>query len=396
MCDTVVRVFPERVLFAKNSDREADEPQALDWQPRREGLSGPVRCTWIDVPQVPKTHAVLLSRPVWMWGAEMGLNEHGVVIGNEAVFTKERVPKSGGLTGMDLLRLALERASTAEEAVAVIQQLNAAHGQGGRCGYEDGGFRYFSTFLIADPKGAFVLETAGRETAVERVEGTRSISNGLTIPAFAAAHSDVVKTGVSACRLRRARTTELGGAASTPQAFAALLRDHGESRWPSYEWHRGAMSAPCMHAGGLLAASQTTASLVVELSPGNVRAWATGTSAPCLSVFKPVRVDAAREDPLPGLEPDASLWWAHERLHRVVMKDPARLAPLFLSERDALEARAFAGEDVWGEARAAVDRWTKLVIAEGDDDTRPWAARRYWARRRLALSPTLSPAGRGS
>lgn len=51
-----------------------------------------------------KTHAVVLSRPSWLWGAEMGANEHGVCIGNEAVWTKEPVGEGEALLGMDLLR----------------------------------------------------------------------------------------------------------------------------------------------------------------------------------------------------------------------------------------------------------------------------------------------------
>jgi len=66
-----------------------------------------VQCTYIEIAQVSQTHAVVLSKPAWMWGAEMGANDRGVVIGNEAVWT--HLTGSEGSTerliGMDYLRL---------------------------------------------------------------------------------------------------------------------------------------------------------------------------------------------------------------------------------------------------------------------------------------------------
>lgn len=72
-----------------------------EWTP---SLLPYLQCTYIEVEQVSRTHAVILSRPSWLWGAEMGANEHGVCIGNEAVWTKEPVGEGEALLGMDLLR----------------------------------------------------------------------------------------------------------------------------------------------------------------------------------------------------------------------------------------------------------------------------------------------------
>ncbi len=98
MCDSFVAITDDGVMFAKNSDRDPNESQSLEWIAAADHPAGDtVACTWVDVPQVEHTHAVVISRPWWMWGAEMGANEHGVVIGNEAVFTKGRGGEQGPL-----------------------------------------------------------------------------------------------------------------------------------------------------------------------------------------------------------------------------------------------------------------------------------------------------------
>ena len=201
-----------------------------------------VRCTWIEIDQVAETHAVLLSRPFWMWGAEMGANEHGVVIGNEAVFTTA-ARQEVGLTGMDLLRLALERASTAAAAVDVIVALLTRHGQGGGCGHEHRGFTYDNSYLVADHRGAYVLETAGREWAVEEVtSGARSISNGLTIPGFADVRSQRVRTWASQCRARRTITEDGRVPGDRP--------GRPDGRTPRPRWRRAPLLADQRRDGG--------------------------------------------------------------------------------------------------------------------------------------------------
>jgi len=164
----------------------------------------------------------------------------------------------------------------------------------------------------------------------------------------------------------------------------AILRDHGGVA-PHYHLLNGAMSFPCMHAGGVAAGSQTTASWVAELTPGGARHWVTGTAAPCTGLFKPVSVEDPLDlgpSPTDRFHPDA-LWWRHERFHRRVMRDPEANFPSFTPERDQVEARWLASPpepaDTFREADEALARWT-IALPEVRDH-RPRFVRRYWATR---------------
>lgn len=188
-CDTFVALPPatrnDCIVFGKNSDRPSGEVQEVVYVPRTQhGESAKLQCTYIEVDQVPETCAVMLSKPAWMWGAEMGANEHGVCVGNEAVFTHLNGPddRTERLLGMDLVRLGLERGKSAREALDVIVSLLEKHGQGGPCSDTDPSFTYHNSFLIADRTEAWVLETAGKLWAAENVKsGCRNISNCLSI-----------------------------------------------------------------------------------------------------------------------------------------------------------------------------------------------------------------------
>jgi hypothetical protein len=382
VCDTLVSITSDGVLFAKNSDRDPNEAQIPRWYPAADHGSVPsdVECTWMSIPQVEHTHAVLLSQPWWMWGAEMGANEHGVVIGNEAVFTNQPLGEPA-LLGMDLLRLALERATNAHDAVGVIVDLLERHGQGGPCSHEKPGFSYHNSFLVADPSGAIVLETAGTRWAVEPVLGRgRSISNGLTIAGFAEQFTSTTGARNTSCTLRRARTQPAAEAATDMPDLFAALRDHGGGPAPVWSPTDGAMGAPCVHAGGEVSSSQSTGSWASDLR-GDPLHWVTATSAPCTSTFHPVRVEqpldqAASLGPDPTNRYDAtSRWWTHELLHRRVLRDHEPSLAAFAAERDALEREWIAAppeSDVaFATSAAAEQRWLAALVVGDVDDVRP-------------------------
>lgn len=360
MCDTFI--IPPRFtasgcfLFAKNSDREPNEAQHLVYVPRTVRNRERVQTSFIEVPHPKDTYAVILSKPFQLWGAEMGINEHKVVIGNEAVFTKIPLPgKNTGLTGMDMIRLALESCKTAKEALDQICFHTETYGQDACGGYYDKKFYYHNTYIIADPSEAFVLETAGEHWVYRKLTGFYAISNRLTIGetwdgislnaipyakrkgwtgkhaafSFADAYTAPLMSRLSmgANRRRYCETQAMTLAAKkklTPGDAFSILRSHPRDQ--SFSPHRGKMNNICLHASGLLTPSQTTGSLVAELKPGlDTPVWGTGTAAPCLSLFKPFYFgNTVLEESIflpPGPRADRSYWWQWESWHRMALKN---------------------------------------------------------------------------
>ena len=373
MCDTFIALpkatYDGSVIFGKNSDREANEEQIIEYHPAKKyPKNSTLKCTYIKIPQVEQTYGAIISRPFWMWGAEMGVNTKGVVIGNEAVFTKLKVKKDGVLTGMDLLRLALERSDSANTAKQIIIDLLQQFGQGGLCGYEDKNFTYHNSFLIADKKEAWVLETAGKYWAAKKVEDYYAISNGLTIGSdydeihpeaisyakkrkwirgefnFAMVFSDFLYTTFSACKTRKGRADEiLKNSFNKVDVRSAIehLRDHDSDDFNPSKPLLG--NTICAHGGNSITrnASQTTGSMIVHLTKENFTIWITATSAPCISMFKPIWFEG---EVVPNLGKESgafydinSLWWKHELLHREIIKDYQNRIEVIKNKRDKVE-----------------------------------------------------------
>jgi len=314
MCDTFAFRAGAATWFCKNSDREPDEPQRMEFHPA--GSTGPVqRTTYIEVPVPPRRAATLLSRPRWMWGAEMGVNEHGVAIGNQAVFTRLVQKEGASLLGMDLLRLALEQSRSSAGARDVIVNYLEAYGQGGPAGYHDKRFRYDNGFLIADAAECWVLETAGRFWAARRIERYAAISNDLSIAedyelgaagmedyarrqgwtrqGATFSFRDAFRRGFMPfmARAQQRRAHNLGGLAAldparalTERDFIPLLRHHVKGR-------PGSNADVCMHSRGPLRPSATTNSLVARLNAAQPpRVWSSD-GQPCQNEYRQVSFD---------------------------------------------------------------------------------------------------------
>ena len=367
-CDTMVALgnatHNGQTIFAKNSDRPADECQPL--VQRTAEVHAPAsltQCQFVTLPQTAVTYRHVGSRPHWCWGYEHGFNEHQVVIGNEALPSKLPAADEPKLVGMELLRLGLERARTAAEAVDVITTLVTHYGQGKFA--NDAGVRtYDNGYIVADPSEAYVIETAGHEWAVQRVQNAIGISNVYSVETgwdqtsptarqtaianggwrdvdgrlnFANAYTASSRTEGSGA-MRRARSCAvLGGRVGgiDAQTMMAILADHGDGVTPDEPFQTQVRSSMgiCRHPEPDGSGGCTAASLVADLCADGSRLpvyWCSFYS-PCLGLFLPIFCEGTIPSILANggaTFSNESPWWRFHRLNQMVLQDPARLTPL--------------------------------------------------------------------
>lgn len=374
-CDTLALGSPfyigNKPFFGKNSDRPLGECQPLLYAPAADHAPGEMlSCTHLTIPQVSHTHAIIGSRPYWIWGFEMGMNDQGLMIGNEAQGSRCEPETAEGLLGMDMLRLALERCATAREAVDCIGSLLEVYGQNANASalYDR---RYENSFLAVDKNEIWLMETAGRQWVAKKITDWRAISNCYSIETdfdlcskdlesyarsrrwlapsepmnFAKAYTAAGERQPRAvprwrrmCKLIAAHTEPL-----TREDVKQILRDHfeGEINAPRLGATFGTFMSVCMHAM-CWDSSQTAASWLWEWDEklGPIVRYA--PSIPCLSVYLPLYFTGHLPRMLTaGGEKfdENSLWWQFERLAMAVSIDEDRFGSHVRSQLRKLEAQ---------------------------------------------------------
>ena len=425
-CDTLVALAPatqdRTTLFAKNSDRPPRECQRIvQLRARRHRPGATVRCQYLEIPEAGESAAVLGSQPYWLWGLEHGVNEHRVAVGNEIVFAREPLGASG-LTGMDLVRLGLERGRTAGEALTAMTDLLERHGQGGS-GQAHVEWPYHNAFMIADPCGAWILETSGRHWAARRVAEVGNVSNGLAIGVdwdrgsedltgfavaqgwwpddagrvdFCSAYAEESGVPPNLAGARRSRAGALLAAARgrlTPATMRGILRDHYDSGAVPRrrEFDDPQFFSLCMHADPL---DNTTAAMVARLpaDPSAVgTAWVC-LGSPCVGAFLPCYVEGTVPERLArgGAEADPeSPWWRMRTLLTLVERDFDRWGPLVRARWDVFEAalaREAAGVEAEAETARRAGRTSqaaKLLTAFMERTVDTYLAETEWLAREL-------------
>lgn len=381
-CSTMVAVGNStasgHIIFGKNSDRPVNEAQPLIYYPPADHEEGEmVQCSFMRVPQVAHTYGCIGSKPHVFFGFEHGVNEHGVMIGNEQVSGREEPERRWGLIGMDILRLALERSRTAKEAIEVITGLLETIGTGGDPAYRITPFN--SNYIIADPNEAYLFESHQRDWVAKKVDDVGFLSNcysiqddytiiGKNTVSNAVAkgfwHPDKPFNAAKAWTkddcifaesegfVRYARLNQLMHRSKnfTLEMIMENLRDHyHDETLLSSIYSPAAAKIPCIcsHPGGVSGCA-TAASAVTVLRkdvPDELKftMW-TSMAPPCCSVFRPVYNVGLLPRGLSNahaLYDPKEHWWTFIELERYIALNYEKWSDFAKQEFSDMEKRFF-------------------------------------------------------
>jgi dipeptidase len=325
------------------------------------------------------------------------------------------------------MRIGLERARDCREAIEIMTSLLEQYGQGGSAELK-GNSHFDSSFLMADTREAYIMETAGRKWAVKRVEDFDSISNMLGISTNWTACS----VGSTSDKTNWAQTFALpevpptlgspdrqcvtydklkeAAGQITASTLFDIMRHHNDGYHPAQaETHRNI----CIHAGPQENRWwQADGVMVTDVGEHGALIWVTGTSGNCVSIFKPVFMgmelpESIGPTPTENFDP-RSLWWKHELLHRRAMADFDRLVPEIRCDFDVLESeflreaesvkRGSPGEKhdfmeyCFQRAMQATEAWIGKLRARADLGFDDLAYRAMWQKLNAEAGLTGMPA----
>lgn len=394
MCDTlgVLKIKSEngKNLIGKNSDRPVGEAQPLVYIAGALHKNGEtVRLTNMSLPQAEKTYSVIGSKPYWIWGFEMGINEYGLYIDNEAESSRNAETGEEGLLGMDMLRLALERSQTCREAISTITSLLKEYGQNANASMLFDR-RYENTFMLMDKNEMWVLETAGREWAAKKITDYAAVSNCYSIgEGFDMSSENLVKTAIENGWQSPKETFDFAKAYTLPEqrqrcanarfyrmkallsekekhnfeSIKGILKDHMENTVenPRFSAEYGCFYTICMHPLTWKDA-KTAASLLATYDDELGIVMRHAFSVPCSSVYMPVYFTGYLPECMQKggeIFDENSLWWCVERMTVAICRNPEKY-----KEKAVLKLRAT--EKTIEAKRAQIEEQAKEHLAKGE------------------------------
>ena len=122
----------------------------------------------------------------------------------------------------------------------------------------------------------------------------------------------------------------------TIKTMMDILRSH-TPRYDKKPYQRSSVSSVCMH-GGFVYGDQTTGSYIASLGDPIDTYWVTGSSAPCLSLFKPLWLidDEHMTFSEDNTDKAVSYWKRQEELHRCILEQKISVSD-YKRDRDQLE-----------------------------------------------------------